>query len=155
MRVAVVFGAGEPLFCNGGGANGLIALAADDVSVAAERFLVKGEHLVLRVGSLVVDDLDAKLPLAEAQVHVGGFVAFFVGCDGGSGIDGKANVGGIGVAGADVEATERRIDLDVLLAAVGALVFLKAAAGCQQQTDGGAEGEGLFHSTVSPGKISA
>jgi DNA-binding transcriptional MerR regulator len=131
-----VFLAVQPFVRDGGRAHGLRSLAADDISVAPERLLVKGEDFVLRVGCLVVHDLYSELPFAKSHVHVRGFVSVFVGRNGRAGIDGQAHIGGIGFVGADVQAAQRRVDFDVLLVAVCVLVHLDAAAGREQQADG-------------------
>ena len=85
----------------------MISVAGEDIAEAAHCVFVEGDDLIARIRRFVGDHLDAQLELAEAEVHVGGFVALVVGSDLRAGIDGQTQIDGRSLIGADVQTAQR------------------------------------------------
>src|SRR5277367_1449144 len=111
-------------------AHRVVTAALDHVAIAAKRLLVEGQDLVLRVGGLVFHYLESKLPVAKTEVDVRRLVAVlvFLTRQLRAGIYRKSNIGGRDAVGGNVHATQRSIDLDVLVFAVLVLVHRNGAA---------------------------
>ncbi len=105
-----------------------MSLAGDHIAIASHGLPVEGGHLVLGVGAAITYGAHAQFPLAKAEMHIGGLVFIVVADEVCARIGRQAKVRSRGLVGIYMNSSEGRVDLDILLLAVGVLVHMNAEA---------------------------